>query len=95
MPNATLNNQPVVLLTQEEFEKLELRLTTAEQQLAKIIHLIQDTGQQITLQEFANRSGCTHHKIRSLINAGRLQFNQAQHKGRITLPISELLKMRQ
>lgn len=65
------------------------------QQQVKALSLKANGKPVLTVKEFATESGLSTRTVLAMCNDGKISFNQATIKGKITIPITELLKLQQ
>jgi hypothetical protein len=57
--------------------------------------IIETDGKPLTVKQFASRSGYSVTTVRGFIDNNLISYNQTKERGKITIPATELIKVKQ
>ena len=74
---------------------LEEMVKPLQDEIKRLCLLVEGNNQNISIKEFAEKAGLSIPTVRGMMERKQISYNQAGDKKKITIPISELLKIKQ
>lgn len=85
----------VVIETDELDAMIAKHLQPLREEINRLLVIIETDSKHLSLKDFASRSGRSEQTIRGLAEAGKIKFHQARPGCKITIPASEINKIKQ